>query len=259
MRDAYNHRLQLMQSARAIGVKPAARLFATTVPTVRKWLRRYQRQGRSGLREHSRAPHACRHKTSPAVEQQVIVLRQKLPTFGATRLKREFDLPVSHIAIQRIWRAPGPIKKRPKKDQRKQDLAALKATTWARFQKISGYQGSQRFRATGRRRSSSGCPRSSTPPAKCVAVCCSGPSRKNAAPLPVHSSPHAFSSISLAAASRYAILSGKPTTAASSKEIFPTGSWMPLLENVKDNYAHRDGGKNTPGHSRGQYELPSAL
>jgi succinate dehydrogenase/fumarate reductase flavoprotein subunit len=42
MRDAYNHRLRLVQSAREIGVKPTARLFLTTVPTVRKWLRRYQ-------------------------------------------------------------------------------------------------------------------------------------------------------------------------------------------------------------------------
>ena len=39
-RDAYNHRLRLGQSARQRGVKPTARLFQTTVPTVRKWLRR---------------------------------------------------------------------------------------------------------------------------------------------------------------------------------------------------------------------------
>ena len=36
------------------------------------------------------------------------------------------------------------------------------------------------FRATGRKRSGSDCPRSSTPPAKYAAVCCSGPSPKNA-------------------------------------------------------------------------------
>jgi hypothetical protein len=43
--DAYNHRLRLVQSARLRGIKPTARLFQTTVPTVRKWLRRYQLQG----------------------------------------------------------------------------------------------------------------------------------------------------------------------------------------------------------------------
>jgi hypothetical protein len=44
MRDAYKHRLRLVQRLR---------LFIATVPTVRKWLRRYQQQGPSGLREES--------------------------------------------------------------------------------------------------------------------------------------------------------------------------------------------------------------
>ena len=136
MRDAYNHRLRLVQHARQHGIKPTARAFTTTVPTVRKWLRRYQQHGPSGLREHSRAHHHCPHKTSPEIEQQVLALRQKLPTFGAARLKREFDLTVSHMAIQRIWREHGLIRKRRKKYQRKQDLAAVKAT-WRLFQQIS--------------------------------------------------------------------------------------------------------------------------
>jgi transposase len=136
MRDAYNHRLRLVQSARLIGLKPTARAFATTVATVRKWLRRYQRQGPSGLLERSRAHQHCPHKASPEIEQQVLALRQKLPTFGAARLKREFDLPLSHMAIQRIWRQHGLIRKRRRKYQRKQDLAAVKAT-WRLFQQIS--------------------------------------------------------------------------------------------------------------------------
>ena len=41
MKNAYNHRLRLVESAKQRGIKPTARLFATTVPTVRKWLRRY--------------------------------------------------------------------------------------------------------------------------------------------------------------------------------------------------------------------------
>src|SRR6266478_1537908 len=136
MRDAYNHRLRLVQSARQHGIKPTARAFVTTVPTVRKWLRRFQQHGPSGLREHSRAHRHCPHKTSAQIEQQVLALRQKLPTFGAARLKREFDLPVSHMAIQRIWREHGLIHPRRKKYQRKQDLAAVKAT-WRLFQQIS--------------------------------------------------------------------------------------------------------------------------
>ena len=136
MKDAYNHRLRLVQYARQHGRKPTARAFATSVGTVRKWLRRYQQQGPSGLIAQSRAPHHCPHKTPHAVEEQLVALRQKLPTFGAARLKREFDLRPSHTAIQRIWRAHGLLKKRRRKYQRKQDLAAIKAT-WRLFQQIS--------------------------------------------------------------------------------------------------------------------------
>src|SRR6516165_12100332 len=61
---------------------------------------------------------------------------QQLPTFGAARLKREFDLPISHRAMQRIWREHGLRKPRRKKYQRKQDLAYSKAQ-WALFQQSS--------------------------------------------------------------------------------------------------------------------------
>jgi transposase len=136
MRDAYNHRLRLVASVRERGIKPTARLFATSALTVRKWWRRYQQHGPSGLREQSRAPHRCPHRTSPEVEQQALALRRRLPTFGAARLKREFDLPLSHVALQRIWRQHGLIHPRRKKYQRKQDLAVVKAT-WRLFQQIS--------------------------------------------------------------------------------------------------------------------------
>ena len=136
MPNAYNHRLRLVAAARQSGIKAAARLFQTTVRTVRKWLRRYQQHGPSGLVERSRAPHHQPHQTPPAVEQRVVALRQQVPTFGARRLIREFDLPLSHRALERIWRAHGLIRKRRRKYQRKQDLAAIKAT-WRLFQQIT--------------------------------------------------------------------------------------------------------------------------
>ncbi|HVB56150.1 MAG TPA: helix-turn-helix domain-containing protein [Candidatus Acidoferrales bacterium] len=65
----YNHRLRLVESAKERGIKPTARLFATTVPTVRKWLRRFQQHGSSGLAEQSRVRHpsaaqnSCGHRS----------------------------------------------------------------------------------------------------------------------------------------------------------------------------------------------------
>ena len=136
MKNPFNYRFGLVGYARQHGIKAAARAFQTTVPTVRKWLRRYRAQGLKGLQELSRAPHHCPHKIQGERERIVVALRQQLPTFGAARLRREWDLPLSAMAIQRIWHEHGLVKPRRRKYQRKQDLAALKAT-WRLGQQIS--------------------------------------------------------------------------------------------------------------------------
>src|ERR1700676_5445250 len=112
MKNTYNRRLRLVEYVRERGIKPTARLFGTSTLTVRKWWRRYQQHGLSGLQEHSRASHRHPLKTAPQIEQQVIALRHRLPTFGAARLRREFDLPLSHMAMQRIWWEHGLLKSR---------------------------------------------------------------------------------------------------------------------------------------------------
>jgi len=106
------------------------------VPTVRKWLRRFEQRGPSGLVALSRARHHQAQKTPPTTEAQLVELRKTLHTFGSRRLIREFDLPISHRALERIWREHGLLKKRQRKYQRKQDLAHIKAQ-WALFQQIS--------------------------------------------------------------------------------------------------------------------------
>ena len=135
MKNAYNHRLPLVESAKQLGIKPTARPFATTVPTVRKWRAAFS----------STAPGVClpfpalvisSQKTPPTQEAQLVELRKTLPTFGSRRIIREFDLPISHRALERIWREHGLLEKRRRKYQRKQDLAHIKAF-WALFQRIS--------------------------------------------------------------------------------------------------------------------------
>ncbi len=44
MKDPYHHRLRLVESGKRIGIEPTARLFATTVPTVRKRLHRFAQE-----------------------------------------------------------------------------------------------------------------------------------------------------------------------------------------------------------------------
>jgi len=78
-RPIYNHRLRLVESAKQRGIKPTAHLFSTTVPTVRKWLRRFQQLGPSGLLEQSRARHWQAHRTPSALEAQLVELPKTLP------------------------------------------------------------------------------------------------------------------------------------------------------------------------------------
>ena len=115
MKNAFNYRLRLVMHARQHGIKAAARAFRTTVPTVRKWRRRYEGQGLPGLQELSRAPHSCPHKITGALAQRVLDLRRQLPTFGARRLQREWELPLGHGAIERILRQHGLIHRRRRK------------------------------------------------------------------------------------------------------------------------------------------------
>ena len=136
MKDAYNHRLRLVESVQGIGIKPTARLFVTTVRTVRKWWRRYRARGPAGLLPLSRVRHHQAQKTPPQTEAQLVELRKTLPTFGARRLIREFDLRIGHNALDRIWCEHGLMEKRRRKYQKKQDLAHIKAQ-WALFQQIS--------------------------------------------------------------------------------------------------------------------------
>ena len=106
MKNAYNHRLRLVESARQRGIKPTARLFSTTAPTVRKWLRRFQQQGPSGLAEHPAGATPPASQDTPGRRgSPALALRETLPTPGARRLIREFDLPIGHGALERIWRA----------------------------------------------------------------------------------------------------------------------------------------------------------
>lgn len=120
-------RLELVRYARERGIKPAARAFGTTPKTVRKWLTRWQPGSLQGLQDHSRAPMAPARRIPPEFRDRVLALKRRLPSWGAARIKRDFDLPLSDKAIRRCWREAGLLKRKRRKHQTKQDLRAVKA------------------------------------------------------------------------------------------------------------------------------------
>ena len=135
--DGYSLRLRMVWHAKTHGIKPTARVFKTTVLTVKKWLARFKADHGAprSLVSHSRRPHRCPHKTPEKLEQRIVALRTTLIGMGAKRMKQEFGLPCSHGAIGRIFKANHLVKRRQKKHQRKKNLREMKRQ-WAIFQQI---------------------------------------------------------------------------------------------------------------------------
>jgi transposase len=126
-------RLELVRYARDHGIKPAARQFSTTVKTVRKWLRRWEPGSLRGLADRSRAPLHPRHGITPAQRRRAVSLKRRLPSWGASRMKRDFSLALSGKALLRIWREEGLLKKKRRKHKTKQCLREVKKA-WRLFE-----------------------------------------------------------------------------------------------------------------------------
>jgi len=61
--------------------------YGVTRPTGYKWLARHLADGDAGLADRSRAPHACPHRTSPALEALIVAARQEMG-WGAKKLRQ---------------------------------------------------------------------------------------------------------------------------------------------------------------------------
>lgn len=82
----FDLRRRMVRDAQRHGIKAAARIWRCSRNTVRLWLRRFQAEGLSGLKERSHAPRRCPHKTGPELEKQVLDLRNRTG-YGPRRLK----------------------------------------------------------------------------------------------------------------------------------------------------------------------------
>lgn len=128
-------RLDMVRFAREHGIKPAAGAFKMTVVTVRKWVRRFDGTLES-LRDRSRALKNRPRRISDKLETRIVGLKKRLPSWGAERLKRDFQLPCSAKAILRVYRQHGLIRPRRRKYRVKNDLRQIKQR-WALFQQIA--------------------------------------------------------------------------------------------------------------------------
>ena len=126
--QVFNYRLKMVLHANTYSKKSAARLFNTTVLTVRKWLKRFLKYGKEGLFDESRRPHNSPNKLKQNKIDEIIKLR-KQTHFGAQRLKMEFELPYSNRTIHKIIKQANLVKPKIRKHHKKRDLRAIKALT----------------------------------------------------------------------------------------------------------------------------------
>src|SRR5215510_3141087 len=76
----------MLASADNANIRQLCRRFGISPTIGYKWLGRYQTDGLAGLKDQSRRPKNSPRRSSDKVEQAVVKLRQKHPTWGGRKL-----------------------------------------------------------------------------------------------------------------------------------------------------------------------------
>jgi len=135
-KDPRQLRYQMVISVERAGIRETARSFRVSRATVRKWHRRWQEQGYTGLEAHSSRPHRSPNATSQRERKKLVKLKHTYKRLGADTIRTIENLTISARTMRKIWREEGvSSRKRRKKHQTKQCLREVKKQ-WALFQQI---------------------------------------------------------------------------------------------------------------------------
>lgn len=126
----------MVMYAKEHGIKPAARLYATTPKTVRKWLKRLGAGGYQSLSDASRRPHRSPRKTPPETTSAIVKSKFKYKRVGADHVRILERISTSAKTIRKIWREAGiSSRQRRKKHITKQNLREIKKQ-FALFERV---------------------------------------------------------------------------------------------------------------------------
>lgn len=75
--------------------------------TLRRWKKSYAASGIEGLKPRSTAPRAVNNRTEQSLQRRILCLKQKYPSWGARRIKHQFNLPVHWRTVHRIIKKNG--------------------------------------------------------------------------------------------------------------------------------------------------------
>ena len=117
----------MVQYALSHGVKPTARVFGTSPPVVRKWLKRFKESGYADLVDLSRRPHHSPRATSQGIKDHIVGLKKKYRRLGARQVKTLENLTQAPKTIRKFWReACASNRQRRKKYITKRNLREVK-------------------------------------------------------------------------------------------------------------------------------------
>ena len=88
-----DQRLQFLSSYQKeeMSVSELCREFGVSRPTGYRWINRYKENGPEGLLNLSSKPHGCSHATPETIENAILALRGKYPSWGARKLKARLE------------------------------------------------------------------------------------------------------------------------------------------------------------------------
>jgi transposase len=89
-----DQRLQFLSSYQKeeTSVAELCRAYGISRPTAYRWINRYNATGPEGLVDRSRRPHSCSHATPEPIENAILALRAKHPSWGARKLKARLEM-----------------------------------------------------------------------------------------------------------------------------------------------------------------------
>jgi len=67
-------------------ISELAQRYGVSRDTVYKWIERFTAEGRSGLDDRSSAPKHCPHRLAPDIEELIVTVRRKHPSWGAKKI-----------------------------------------------------------------------------------------------------------------------------------------------------------------------------
>jgi len=111
----------LLCTERVRTAKEICSLYDISERTLRRWKKSYAINGLEGLKPRKPGPKKGSHSIPETLEQRILRLKQKHPSWGARRIKYQYDLSVHWLTIHNVIRRNGlliRIKAKPQPSRR---------------------------------------------------------------------------------------------------------------------------------------------